>query len=140
HRLIGVEHFYLYNDHSQDNFREVLQLYIQAGIVELFNCPEKTQLRIDHNIKQKKRYVDAVKRAKGVSKWVAFIDIDEFIFPVKDKALPKFLSRYEEYGAVTVNWQIFGTSYVEQLRKDQLMIEQLILRAETDFKYNHDVK
>jgi hypothetical protein len=75
-----------------------------------------------------------------VSKWVAFIDVDEYIFPVRDKTLPKFLSSYEEYGAVSANWWVFGTSHIEYLKEDHLMIEQLLFRAEEGYVQNDYVK
>jgi len=35
HRLVGVERFYLYDNFSEDNHREVLAPYIESGIVVL---------------------------------------------------------------------------------------------------------
>ena len=29
HKMIGVEHFWLYNDNSSDNFEEILEPYIE---------------------------------------------------------------------------------------------------------------
>src|SRR5436190_22744853 len=37
--LIGVEHFYLYNNYSTDNYLEILQPYIDAGIVDCIGWP-----------------------------------------------------------------------------------------------------
>jgi len=34
---VGVEHFYLYNHLSKDEYAEVLEPYIKEGIVELYN-------------------------------------------------------------------------------------------------------
>ena len=31
HHLIGIEHFYLYNNNSTDNYEEVLKPYIDKG-------------------------------------------------------------------------------------------------------------
>src|SRR4051812_43400023 len=42
HRIVGVEHFYLYNNLSTDNYLEILQPYIAEGIVELFDWPVET--------------------------------------------------------------------------------------------------
>jgi hypothetical protein len=91
-------------------------------------------------MKQKHIFEDALFRAKGQSKWVAFIDLDEFILPMKGKTLPEFLSNYKDFGAVAVNWLMFGTSHVKHLKKDQLMIEQLVWRANKNYKYNFRVK
>ncbi len=140
HRLIGVEHFYLYNDNSRDNFKEVLNPYIKAGVVELFDNPKTILSRGDFRKILFQTLMEAAGKAKGISKWIAFIDIDEFIFPVADKSLPHFLSRYEKYGAVTINWQVFGTSNLKRLKDDQLMIEQLVFRAEKNYFMNHYFK
>ena len=37
----GVEHLYLINDGSTDNFREVLAPYIERGLVSLFEGNEE---------------------------------------------------------------------------------------------------
>src|SRR5262245_48829439 len=39
HRLVGGQHFYLYNNLSTDNYQEVLAPYIREGIVELIDWP-----------------------------------------------------------------------------------------------------
>src|SRR5215204_456630 len=40
HRLVGVKHFYLWNNQSEDDYLSVLQPYIDKGIVELFQATE----------------------------------------------------------------------------------------------------
>jgi hypothetical protein len=135
HRLVGVEHFYLYNNFSTDNFHEVLDPYIKSGIIELF----------DWNIKQKPNntsfqtsgFNDALERVRGMIKWVAFLDIDEFLYPVQEDNLVEFLKDYEEFGGVCAQWVIFGTSDVGCIPKNKLMIECLI---NTDPKYITAVK
>ena len=37
HLLIGIDHFYLYNNNSSDNYLEVLGPYIEDGTVTLIN-------------------------------------------------------------------------------------------------------
>lgn len=140
HRLIGVEHFYLYNHLSQDNCLDVLSPYIQEGIVEVFSLNEEARSRRHWNKLQEDAYLEAAKKAKKESRWVAFIDTDEFIFPVEDKTLPQFLSHYQDYGAVTINWLVFGTSEVEFCDPNRLMIEQLVFRAEDGYSLNREFK
>ena len=45
HKLIGVEHFYVYDNESSDNTKEVLQPYIDAGDVTYIYFPGKGQAR-----------------------------------------------------------------------------------------------
>lgn len=37
HKVLGVDHFYLYNNDSTDDFMKILQPYIDNGIVELID-------------------------------------------------------------------------------------------------------
>src|ERR1700733_4250019 len=39
HKLVGVEHFYLYNNCSEDDYSAVLQTYIDQEEVELIQWP-----------------------------------------------------------------------------------------------------
>ena len=43
HRIVGVEHFYLYNNNSDDNYREVLEPYIKRNIVTLVGADRGIQ-------------------------------------------------------------------------------------------------
>jgi hypothetical protein len=76
HRITGVEKFYLYDNESTDNTRKILEPYIQEGIVDYVYFPgtgSGNQIR---------SYVDVVRRVRNSVKWLAVIDIDEFIVPV----------------------------------------------------------
>lgn len=83
HRLVGVEHFYLYNHRSRDHYREVLKPYILSGVVELIDKPKVANRIMVFNRLQCKCYNECLAKTRGISKWVAFIDIDEFLFPCK---------------------------------------------------------
>lgn len=101
HRSIGVEKFYIYDNESTDNTKEVLRPYIEEGIVEYHYFPGFK--------KQLEAYDDCFSRHRLDTRWIAFIDLDEFIIPVKDKTLPKFLKRFEKYSAVEINWLTYGS-------------------------------
>ena len=40
HLHVGVEHFYLYNNNSTDGYLDVLQPYVEKGVVTLTEWPE----------------------------------------------------------------------------------------------------
>jgi hypothetical protein len=135
HRLMGVQHFYLYNNNSDDNFLEVLDPYISRGIVDLieWSRPNKEDYWIED---QKRAYNDCIKKCEKQVTWLAIVDIDEFIVPVKDNDLISFLSGFdgEPYlGAIRINWQLYGTSGLKQIQKDKLLIESLIWKAPTNY-------
>ena len=73
HLLAGVDHFYLYDNDSPDNQREVAAPYVKAGLVDYISLPGKAMQLVAYN--------DAVKRFKFHCRYMAFIDLDEFIFP-----------------------------------------------------------
>ena len=118
HLLVGVEHFYIYDNESPDNTCEVLMPYIRKGVIT-YVLWESTDPAVMSGRNA------GLKRAKLESQWVASIDTDEFIVPNKVDDLPTLLRPYEGYGALLVNWQMFGSNQVEEIPKDKLMIECL---------------
>jgi Glycosyltransferase family 92 len=89
---------------------------------------------------QIKAYVDAINKVKYKTKWLAIIDPDEFLFPVNGNNLVKFLKDYENYAAVCVNWQMYGTSFVEKILHGNLLIESLCRKAPKNHRENIHVK
>ena len=131
HRLLGVEKFYLYNNNSSDGYGPILNPYIKRGIVELIEWPyDHAENHIEEwNAIQCSAYQDAIQRAKYKTKWLAIIDLDEFIVVKNKKSLAALLKEFKNDSAVVVNWQMFGTSGVEKIPPDKLMIEVLTQKA-----------
>lgn len=69
HLSIGVEHFYLYDNCSADDFEEVLSPYIESGIVTLIPWSH-----IKFPLAQIEAIKEAINNAKGNVKWLALID------------------------------------------------------------------
>ncbi len=133
HRLVGVSHFYLYNNLSSDNFwTETLKPYVDLGIVELFDVPFDSSVYLDgaktHNVVQVACYTHAINLASYKNNWLAIIDVDEFICPVQDTSLIKILKEYDYAGGLVVYWQIYGTSNIWDLSQGELLIEKLLLK------------
>ncbi|MBA3816208.1 MAG: glycosyltransferase family 92 protein [Parachlamydiaceae bacterium] len=126
HKLIGIEHFYLFNNSSTDNYKEILKPYITSGEVELFNHSGHTHNQKDHGKIQYSIYKKACKLASGKAKWLAIIDADEFIYPVHSDSLNAVLKDYEDFGGLYVNYIPFGTSHIEHVSDNRLIIETLI--------------
>lgn len=152
HKVLGVEHFYLYNNESTDDFESVLKPFIEKGLVELIYWDSKNP---DHlafgafmdapwNAAQIGAYNDCLKRkALGVSKWVAMIDIDEYIVPKKSvKSFYHLLNQAEknEKGTVSIHWRMFGTSGVEKLEEGEFLTEKLYRRSIDEDPKNQTVK
>lgn len=127
HRMQGVQHFYLYNNNSSDDFQEVLEPYIQNGQVTLKEWSKKYKngAHRDWIAIQTGAYMHCIKAQGKHNRWIAFIDIDEFLFCPSGVPLPAFLKRYSRYGGLGVNWLVFGTSHVQDIPPGDLLIEQL---------------
>ena len=130
HKLVGVEHFYLYDNCSTDNCLSVLQPYIDAGEVELFAWPIRgTSWNNWIYEVQPSAYTDCIRRASGQTKWLALIDIDEFLTPMSSTHIPDILKDYEPFAGVCFNWKIFGHSGLFDLPPGKLLVEALVMTA-----------
>jgi hypothetical protein len=100
HSLMGVEHFFLYNDRSTDAFMTVLQPWIDSG---------RVTLRPSKNRKQDSIYNHCLRSGAARCRWIAFIDLDEFLFSPEAVSLPEAMERYSTVPAVFVHWILFGS-------------------------------
>jgi hypothetical protein len=108
--LHGIEHIYLINDFSNDNFIEILQPYINIGILTLYNNDIITK---DHN-RQSLIYNKYFKPILHETKWIAIIDIDEFLYSQKDINISNIIKKYDdEYDNILVEWITFGSNNCE---------------------------
>lgn len=101
HLSIGVEKFYIYDNESTDNLKDVLAPYIEKGVVDYTYFPGTAV--------QLAAYDDCFERHRLDTRWLAVIDLDEFIVPVKDGSLPEFLRRFEDFSSVEINWLCYGS-------------------------------
>lgn len=132
--LEGVEHVLLYDNGSTDNPGGVLQPWIDAGFVELFDWPLHWK-----NGAQTKAFQNALTKLRGRSRWTAFIDIDEYLFSPTGNSVADVLRQYEDHAGVIVNWQCYGTSG-HKTRPKGLTIESYTKRARTTWARNRRVK
>lgn len=131
HKMLGVEHFYLYNNGSKDDYLSVLKPYILSGELELYQYPKVGKNQAEHNhIQCDEVYTHVLALARGKVKWLAIIDADEFIFPVQEDALLDILNRYEGYGGLYLDYVMFGTSHLKKIPRDALIIESFVNCAE----------
>lgn len=143
HKLLGVQHFRLYNNDSTDNYLEVLAPYLDNGEVCLIEWPSDPA-KIGKNgwvgSTQTPAFLDGIQKMRRVTKWMAIIDIDEFIVPLHYSDIPSFLKNYESFPAVVINWQCFGTSWIKDIPQGKLMIEVLTKKAPENSVHNQPVK
>jgi hypothetical protein len=128
HRIVGVERFFLYNNRSEDRHLEVLAPYVEDGTVVLHDWPMRPG--------QSPAYDDCLRNHGAESRWIAFIDIDEFLFSPLQRPLPEVLADYESHPGVAVNWVGFGTSG-HRTKPSGLVIENYVRRAKLPLLNRH---
>lgn len=131
HRKMGVEKFYIYDNGSTDATREILNPYVESGLVEYVFFPGQK--------KQLAAYDDCLARHRYDTRWLAFIDIDEFIVPLEDTTLTGFLKRFEYFPAVEINWLIFGSGGQEKKSGEPVM-ERFLCHSKGEHVLNRHVK
>lgn len=102
HSMIGVEKFIIYDNESKIPLCKTLAKYIKCGLVTVYN--------IEGISPQQQAYQHCLDHHGDQFRWIAFIDIDEFIVLKKNINLQAMLACYEKYAALVVNWVIFGSN------------------------------
>ena len=119
HRIIGIDHFYLYNNFSEDDYLSVLSPYIEQGIVTLIDWPNKQG--------QMKAYKDCAVKYGQETNWIAYIDFDEFIVPNARDDIKECLFEFENRPSVIAYWKLFGSSGLMSRNLNGLVIEDFYL-------------
>ena len=121
HKIVGVEHFYLYNNFSEDNYREVLAPYIAEGLVTLTDWP--------HQQAQMAAYQNCVDSYRNETKWIGFIDLDEFVGPNRQyNTIYDFLKRFDSNRPMVIMyWRYFGSSGKVDRNPNNLVTEDFTL-------------
>jgi hypothetical protein len=129
HRIVGVDHFYLYNLGSTDSYKHVLKPYIDAKLVTLIEW--KTLSKDDQDKPflgmlggKIPAYENAVKYlALNKTTWLSFVNVDEFLVPPTNGSLLEILEQYKEAPGVTLMSDFFDASKINSLSSKKLVIE-----------------
>ncbi|WP_420421963.1 glycosyltransferase family 92 protein [Simkania sp.] len=123
---LGVEHFFLFDDESSDDFLAVLEPYLADGLITL--APLSMDNPGNHpgcySGYQLFKINEVMQNCGDRIKWLAAIDIDEYIVPNKHSSLIGYLRDIEKevpnVGFVSIPWFNFGTSYIEKVPYGQM--------------------
>jgi FkbM family methyltransferase len=97
----GVEHFYLIDNDSNDKPLDILQEYIDKGVVTYYFKPEKYQ-QVEHY-----RNVFDIERLKEKTRWLCICDLDEFFFGT-EKKLVSAIYEFDGYDVIYTNSFFYG--------------------------------
>ena len=131
HKLVGVEKFYLYDNGSTDNTFDLVDDYVQSGDVVFHNWPTVPG--------QMSAYDHCLQTYRAASEWMAFIDLDEFLFASEKNDLRDILDEFVEFPGVGVNWLVFGSSG-HKTRPEGLQIANFTKRDLDDAETNKHIK
>jgi len=130
HRLIGVDHFYLYNNNSTDRLHRTLSPYLRKGLVTLIDWPdiwepiEEELLSFWALSTQIPAYENAIKyTAYKETKWLALLTTDEFLLPVETYSMKELLAKCDKAPGVLLESDVFDASNIEFSFSKKLMIE-----------------
>ena len=136
HKLQGVEVVFLYDNDSTDNMRDVLEPFIKEGFV-IYN-------EIHGKVKQYDAYNDAISRYGYLCKYMAFIDCDEFLTPMKAGGhlldlIDDSFAKNVNVGGLGINWCVYGSAGYEK-KPEGLVIENFNAHAKAEFNGNESIK
>lgn len=114
HILVGVNKFYLYDNDSTDDTQKILKPYIKSGIVEY--------TQVHGRGRQRYVYLDILRKHSDKVRWLALIDLDEFLVPVKHDTIVDFLKTLPRFSQLIIGWVIYGASGHET-KPDGLVME-----------------
>jgi hypothetical protein len=121
----GVEHFYLINNNSTDDYMSVLQSYLDRGLVTLFH-----EYRSYIQVLAYNQYFMPYCHS---AEWIIICDLDEFMYSRKGfgRIVDYLESLEKEISAVSVPWKMFGSSnWIEHPRDG--VIRNFIYRKKYD--------
>ena len=129
HLAAGVNHFYIYDNDSPDNLKEILQPYIDAGTVTYKFFSGKAMQYVAYNA--------AIQDYKFFCRYIAFIDADEFIFPQNNKSIvevvDEILADKKTAGGLAANIFYFGSNNLETADYSKGVLERFTRRAPVDW-------
>ncbi|WP_413711337.1 glycosyltransferase family 92 protein [Rhizobium sp. Rhizsp82] len=110
HLAVGVRHFHIYDDGSSDDTRDVLRALLtpdQLTLIPWIARMEDSALHKKLN-GQVLAFAHAVLNFGSNYRWMAFIDVDEFLLPKTGKTVEQALVGAGGFPNISLPWHMFG--------------------------------
>jgi len=109
HRLAGVQRFFIYDNGSTDGTADAA---LAAGLGDVTVIPWRlpvTLVRPPATLHQQElAYAHAICTFGGEVRWMALIDVDEYLFPATTATLDEALKPLEAFANISIPWSMFG--------------------------------
>lgn len=98
----GVEHFYLINNDSTDDYEAVLRPYVARGLITLI---------YDARPMLQRHYSDYLVDVRFETEWMLVCDLDEFVY-TKEGTIRRFIEEFAKppINAIVLPWLCFGSA------------------------------
>lgn len=104
HYALGFDHVYLIDNNDKPGLRAFLSDYLERALLTIVDFQG---IRPSN---QSAAYEYCLANYAKETRWMAFIDIDEFIVLNKDTSIRTFLERYVSFPSVLMNWIMYGSN------------------------------
>ena len=106
HLNLGVEHFFIYDNLSTTKIEDTVQ---NLGLLKY--CTIKRVSKDSYPSLQKDVYKECIQQHKDHTKWLGFLDTDEFIEVNGNSSFIDFLKKYENrFDALWFPWKTFNAN------------------------------
>lgn len=117
YKSIGFDHIYLYcnDDDPRDLYSNCLP----------FMSNENSFITFVHYAEVGNQFgmiLDFLKRFKHETKWISFLDCDEFLLLRNINNIKKFMENFQQNDAVYFNWSMFGTNSFEKRPEGSVLL------------------
>lgn len=134
HILQGVSRVILYDNNSSDDTCARARSFAKRIDVQI--VPWRGSAG-NFDLTQKLAYSDGARRLSSAADYVAFLDLDEFLFASDYRPLGQTLAAFPaEVAAIAVNQRVFGSS-AQQLSTGGLVTSRFIMAAAADHPEGH---
>lgn len=144
---------------KEDYIQEWLAFHKVVGfgrfVIALHQCSDRTEEKINqlpfrqdihiHHVTNGERlaqmgaYQWILDHYGKSTRWLAFLDSDEFLYGVKENNLNFLLEHFDDFGGLIAHWKWFGANN-HVVKPKGLIIENYTRRANDDYPYARGIK
>ena len=100
----GIDHIYLINDNSTDNYLHILEPYQDK--ITLYHNDIITK-EVGRQIQIYDKYIRPI---LSTSKWAMILDLDEFMYSPTHQTIKEIIESHSSYSQIKIDWLHFGSN------------------------------
>ncbi|MGV1756035.1 glycosyltransferase family 92 protein [Rhizobium sp. A22-96] len=112
HQNVGIRHFYIYDNGSTDDTCTILRGLLNAETLTIIPWAGRMRDAATATLLngQVIVFAHAILNFGGDYRWMAFIDVDEFLLPKQGRTIEEALKAVGDFPNVSLPWHMFATS------------------------------